>query len=502
MKKIILEKSTLLTLLVTSSVFMGGTCVFAEEPVERFTLGEFVVTASRVATNKADTPANISVITKESIADNNYSDASEAISKVPGVNVLGSGAKGTNMGQDKILINGDERVLVLIDGRRVNLGSSGNYSADWLPPVNAIERIEVLKGAGSALYGTDAVGGVINVITKKGSGLDSHVTLRAATGSWNTEQYGISAGGATENGLGIFVSASKDRRGNYGYKDIDGDVKKMPNSGFNTEGFNLKLDQQVGRDNRVTMQFEHLNTEGGSPLYNFKEGNYNVYNSSHKRVNNNVNLRYDWNESADNNGYIQLYRDYQKANFYSDDPYQVADFNEKTIGVDVQQNFTTAKSNQITTGLQYYKTEVENKDMYDGKRDINNKAVFIEDRWQFADSWQLNTGLRFDHHSKYGGELTPHIAVNKKINKDSNAYISWSRVFNAPTTDELYSVNASMGIGNPNLAPEKGQALTIGVNTKIGEKTNTSSSVFYSDIKDAIGSVSYTHLTLPTICSV
>lgn len=93
MKKIVLEKSILLTLLVTSGVFVGGTYVFAEEPVERFTLGEFVVTASRVATNKSDTPANISVITKESIADNNYSDAAEAISKIPGVNVLGSGAK-------------------------------------------------------------------------------------------------------------------------------------------------------------------------------------------------------------------------------------------------------------------------------------------------------------------------------------------------------------------------------------------------------------------------
>ena len=76
---------------------------------------------------------------------------------------------------------------------------SGNYSAAWLPPVNAIERIEVLKGAGSALYGTDAVGGVINIITKKGSELESHVTVRAASGSWNTEQYGITAGGATEN---------------------------------------------------------------------------------------------------------------------------------------------------------------------------------------------------------------------------------------------------------------------------------------------------------------
>ncbi len=266
MKKTFLEKCVVVTLLLGSSVFLGGTCVFAEEPIENFTLGEFVVTASRVATNKVDTPANISVITKEAIADNNYSDAAEAISKVPGVNVLGSGAKGTSMGQDKILINGDERVLVLIDGRRVNLGSSGNYSADWLPPVNAIERIEVLKGAGSALYGTDAVGGVINVITKKGNELDSHVTLRAATGSWNTEQYGITAGGATKGGLGVFVSASKDRRGNYSYKGIDGDVKKMPNSGFNTEGFNLKLDQQVGRDNRVTMQFEHLNAEGGCRL--------------------------------------------------------------------------------------------------------------------------------------------------------------------------------------------------------------------------------------------
>ena len=145
--------------------------------------------------------------------------------------------------------------------------------------------------------------------------MESHVTVRAASGSWNTEQYGITAGGATENGLGIFVSASKDRRGNYSYKDIDGDVKTMPNSGFNTDGVNLKLDQQIGKDNRITMQFEHLNTEGGSPLYNFKDGNYNVYNSAHKRVNNNVNLRYDWNESADNNGYIQLYRNYQKQIF-------------------------------------------------------------------------------------------------------------------------------------------------------------------------------------------
>ena len=493
MKKIVLEKSILLTLLVTSGVFVGGTYVFAEEPSENFILGEFVVTASRVATNKADTPANISVITKESIADNNYSDAAEAISKVPGVNVLGSGAKGTSMGQDKILINGDERVLVLIDGRRVNLGSSGNYSADWLPPVNAIERIEVLKGAGSALYGTDAVGGVINVITKKGSELDSHVTLRAATGSWNTEQYGISAGGATENGLVIFVSASKDRRGNYRYKDIDGDVKKMPNSGFNTEGFNLKLDQQVGRDNRVTMQFEHLNTEGGAPF-----GYYGITTTDkHKRLNNNLSMRYDWEESTYNSGYMQIYRNHHHAQFLSPDKDNKSDFIDSTWGVDLQQSFKLSEKNNLITGISYYKTEVNNDVMFDGKKEIDNQAIFLEDRWKFADSWQLNTGLRFDHHSTYGSELTPRISLNKKLNEDTNVYLSWGKVFKAPTVQDLYwkqnmpyeyngVLYDSWTLGNPDLKPEKGNVWTLGTNTKISEKTNFAASVFYSDIKDAI----------------
>lgn len=493
MKKTFLEKSVVVTLLLGSSVFLGGTCVFAEESIENFTLGEFVVTASRVATNKVDTPANISVITKEAIADNNYSDAAEAISKVPGVNVLGSGAKGTSMGQDKILINGDERVLVLIDGRRVNLGSSGNYSADWLPPVNAIERIEVLKGAGSALYGTDAVGGVINIITKKGSELDSHVTLRAATGSWNTEQYGITAGGVTKGGLGVFVSASKDRRGNYSYKDIDGDVKKMTNSGFNTEGFNLKLDQQVGRDNRVTMQFEHLNTEGGSPFgyYNF------VNNDRHKRLNNNISIRYDWNESADNSGYVQVYKNHHHAQFLSPTVANQSDFTDSTAGLEVQQNFKLSKNNELTAGLEYYKTKVSNAVMFEGEKEITNKAAFVEDRWQFAETWQLNTGLRLDHHNEYGSEITPHVAVNKKFNEDSNVYLSWGKVFNAPNTQELYWKQNDgyfyggiwhdyWNLGDSNLKPEKGYVITLGGNTKINDKTNFSASLFRSKIKDAI----------------
>ena len=181
MKKYVSKKKTvMLTLACTTAI--GGSSIFAStayaEEMQVFSLDTMVVTASRVETSKADTPANITVISQEKLEESNYADAAEALADVPGVNILSSGAKGSNMGQDVIMLNGDKRVLVLIDGRRVDVASSGNYSADWLPPVNAIERIEVLKGAGSALYGTDAVGGVINIITKKVPKLATRLLLK------------------------------------------------------------------------------------------------------------------------------------------------------------------------------------------------------------------------------------------------------------------------------------------------------------------------------------
>ena len=467
---------------------MGGTA-FAQEDLQEFALEDMVVTASRVPTQKVDTPADISVITKEEIADQNYASASDALRAIPGVNVLGSGAKGSSMGQDKILLNGDERVLVLVDGRRMNLGSSGNSSADWLPPVNAIERIEVLKGGGSALYGTDAVGGVINVIMKKGSDIGNHVTVKAAGGSWNAEQYAISASGSNDSGLGLIVSATKERRGEYKFKNANGKSQMMKNSGYDDTGVIVKLDQKVGEDNRIGVNFEHINAEGGSPFGYSKWGT----TDSHKRISNNVALRYDWNESSDEKGYVQVYKNYQHAHFRSPSVSNQSNFTDSTVGFEAQQNFKFSETDAFTAGLEYYKTTVDNNALYTGKRDINNKAIFAENRWEFAPTWQLNTGLRYDHHSRYGSEVTPKVALNKKFDENSNVYLSWGRVFNAPTTDDLFwhQVDSSQWgtfytYGDPNLKPEKGYVWTFGGNTKLNEKTSLSANVFYSKITDAI----------------
>ena len=489
MKKVqSLRNAVMVSLLAGMTVVWGGTA-FAAEDLQEFALEDMVVTASRVPTQKVDTPADISVITKEEIADQNYASASDALRAIPGVNVLGSGAKGSSMGQDKILLNGDERVLVLVDGRRMNLGSSGNSSADWLPPVNAIERIEVLKGGGSALYGTDAVGGVINVIMKKGSDIGNHVTVKAAGGSWNAEQYAISASGSTDSGLGLIVSATKERRGEYKFKNANGKSQLLKNSGYDDTGVIVKLDQKVGEDNRIGVNFEHINAEGGSPFGYSGFGN----TDSHKRISNNVALRYDWNESSDERGYVQVYKNYQHAHFRSPVASRQSNFTDSTIGLEAQQNFKFSDTDELTVGLEYYKTTVDNTALYTGERDVNNKAIFAENRWEFAPSWQLNTGLRYDHHSKYGSEVTPKVALNKKFDENSNVYLSWGRVFNAPTTDDLFwhQVDSSQWgtfytYGDPNLKPEKGYVWTFGGNTKLNEKTSLSANVFYSKITDAI----------------
>ena len=177
MKK--MTKGMLMTALICGAVYLGGSPVYASE-LQEFSLDEYVVTAARTETKLVDTPANISVVDAQTIEERHYQNVAETLKDVPGVTVLDSGI-GT--AEKAIKLNGDERVLVLVDGRRVSTdmgltnSSRANFDTNQLPDVGIIERIEVLKGAGGALYGSDAVGGVINIITKKADITNGKVSL-------------------------------------------------------------------------------------------------------------------------------------------------------------------------------------------------------------------------------------------------------------------------------------------------------------------------------------
>ena len=171
-------------------VLCSGVAVCQVEAAENDDIVDVVVTAERMPSKVMSTPADVTVITAEQIEANHYTDVAEALEHITGVVVN----NGDSNGDQEVVINGDQRVVVLIDGQRLNndQGSMGRASASlgMIPSVKNIERIEVVKGAGSALYGSDGIGGVVNIITKKGS--KHETTLDINTGSYgrrNTIKY-------------------------------------------------------------------------------------------------------------------------------------------------------------------------------------------------------------------------------------------------------------------------------------------------------------------------
>ena len=114
MKK--MSKGMLMTALICGAVYLGGSPVYASE-LQEFSLDEYVVTAARTETKLVDTPANISVVDAQTIEERHYQDVSEVLKDVPGANIIDTGVGAY---EKKVVLNGDERVLVLVDGRRVN----------------------------------------------------------------------------------------------------------------------------------------------------------------------------------------------------------------------------------------------------------------------------------------------------------------------------------------------------------------------------------------------
>lgn len=477
-KKSFLRNAILLSLLVGattvySPVVMAAEDVAASGDSMEFAMEEYVVTASRTQTAKVDTPANVSTIDAAKIESRRYQDVAEALKDVPGAVVIDNGY-GAN--EKNIMLNGDDRVLVLVDGRRVNIdmgSTSGKSTFDLnlLPDVSQIERIEVVKGHGGALYGSDAVGGVINIITKKTD--HSYGKVGFSAGSHKYKE-GKALYNFKEGKSGVSVSASKIKQSYYKYKDaLTGNTQRWPGeSNYENENVALRIDQELTDKSNLSVGYNFSKFEGTSPWRATTPWPQRVFKKS-----NEFNAKYSWMTKDTDEGYLQTY--YKKYSYFND-----GGMDEKDFGLELQQSITTSANNKLVVGASYRNSKAENEIAYD-ESSIHNLAIFANNMWEFAPTWTLNTGARWDKHSKAGSNTTLSAGLNKKFDENSHAYVNWGQVFKAPTIDDLYYNNPYMK-GNPNLNPEKGETFTLGYGTKLNDKTDINVSYFYSDLKDAI----------------
>lgn len=478
-KKTVLRNAILLSLLVGATAVYSPAVMAAEavnEEAMEFAMEEYVVTASRTQTAKVDTPANVSTIDAAKIESRRYQDVAEALKDVPGVSVMDNGY-GAN--EKNIILNGDDRVLVLVDGRRVNIdmgSTSGKSTFDLnlLPDVSQIERIEVVKGHGGALYGSDAVGGVINIITKKTD--HSYGKVGFSAGSHKYKE-GKALYNFKEGKTGVSVSTSKIKQSYYKYKDaLTGSTKRWPDqSNYENEKVALRIDQELTDTTNLSVGYNFSKFEGNSPSSATSPWPQRVFKKS-----NEFNAKYSWLVKDTDEGYLQTY--YKKYSYFND-----GGMDEKDFGLELQQSITTSANNKLVVGASYRNSKAENEIAYDVSS-INNLAIFANNMWEFAPTWTLNTGARWDKHSKAGSKTTLSAGLNKKFDDNSHAYVNWGQVFKAPTIDDLYYYNDDWGIykGNPNLNPEKGETFTLGYGTKLNDKTDINISYFYSDLDDAI----------------
>ena len=433
-----------------------------------------VVTATRTESKMVDVPVNATVISAEKIADRHYLDVADALKDVPGATVIDSG-EGAD--EKKIILNGDERVLVLVNGRRVNFDvgtmSRASYDLNQIPDVSLIERIEVVKGHGGALYGSDAVGGVVNIITKK---MD-HSYGKVSMGFGSQQARDAKAMYTIKEGkTGVMVAASKYKQGYYKYKDVaDNSTKRWPgDTKFENEKVSLKLAQELTETSNLEFGYDFSKYSGISQ--------YSVTSPGPSLIDkktNNIYMKYDWLMNDTDQGYLQVYRNkYEYDNFGKID--------EKVTGFEAQQAISTAENNKLVVGASYRSSHVNAvTGSYNDK--INNKALFVSDQWEFAPRWTLDAGVRYDKHSTAGSKTTWSAGLNKKFDENSHAYFNWGQVFKAPTLDDLYYNNTSWWqIGDPNLKPEKGDTWTVGYGTRIADKTDVNISYFQSDLEDAI----------------
>lgn len=470
MRKDRMIKALVLSMVLGSATLMGQA---ATTYSESYALPTMVVTANRMETELAKTGADVAVVTRQDIEEKHYSDLGALLKTVPGVVFNTYGGNGETYTSNALTINGSQNIVVLVDGMRVN--TNGSVSSTFHPSeiadVNAIERVEVLRGAAATLYGSDAQSGVINIITRKAKG--PKTTVGFTTGSFGKRQWNVSTSGSDKD---MYWQVSAQKRKTDDFTDgIGRTVIDRTDS--------LSLQAKIGK---------YVNEDGKM------EFTVSTYKSDYVRQNkptdktpvngekDNKRFAFSYQDTFDNGLESQFMAYYNKNDL--DDNSLTADrwlMNLVTYGFSEQLTYRMNNSTLIA-GMEYYKDRIDKyKDKYSTfavMPSMSTTSLFVQDDIQLDDKLSAVLGLRYDRNSVYGGKTSPAITLQYEVDKDWQVYTSYKQYFVAPKLYHLYS----QAYGNADLKPETGSQLEFGVKGRLDKQTTVTGSLWYRDSDNVI----------------
>ena len=455
------------------------------EAIEEYVLDDIVVTATRTPVEAFKANANINVVTRDMIEKRHYTSVQEALRDVPGVSVPIYGNSGETYSANGLMLNGTDHVVVLIDGVRANInGSSSTYGKMPMAELSnmaSIERIEVLKSSASTLYGADAAGGVINIITRDPAKAKMRTTLSALWGSFGKEQYNLSHRGSKD---GFYWDISLQKKSTDNFKDGWGrEIADQLNSTNNT----YKIGKRFGDMADVNVVYQtytsnYLRPTGGwSDLVRDKQwGQYNTGEKNNTKLM--VNYRQKFGDQAENHLSIFRYQHRQDElawqRKHTVRAYTApAIYHYSTIGLSDQFNFRLGERHQLVAGGEWYRDKTDEYNyagtIFTGK-DITTAALYLNDTFTFGDDWELSYGLRYNHNSRFGSAWLPSVTLGHTVKERLNYFVGYKRFFIAPYMSQLFSPR----YGDPDLRASTGTAVEAGVNYRFNPRTVGSMKLF------------------------
>ena len=433
-----------------------GTSVSHAQTSPDNTLKETVVTATRVETRTDAVLSDVVVIDARTIEQSAGRTLSEVLSRQAGLQMSANGGRGKQSG---LFIRGTEtrHLLLLIDGVRYGSATAGAPVLDNIP-LSAIERIEVLKGPASGLYGSDAVGGVVQVFTKrgvKGFHPQASVTLgsygsREATaglsGGTDTLTYSLNVGTLREDGF----SATNSRVA-FGNHNPDKD-------GFEQDSLSASLRWAFAAGWSTDVNFTQAN---GTSQFDQGPGTFDVRSETVTRAAG-WGIERKW--SADSRTQLRLSRSNDKSDSFSS-PAAPDAFNTAQTQITLQHDWNTALGN-LLVGVESIKEEVTGTQAY-AVNSRTTDAAFVGLTGQAGRHlWQAN--MRRDENSQFGGATTGFASYGFQITPNWRPHIAYGTSFKMPSFNTLYYVSPFFN-GNPTTQPERGKNSEVGLTYTQGE---------------------------------
>jgi len=461
---------------------------------QEYDLGNIVVSAARSEIYQAETGSATTVVTGEQIRNSGKLTVEEVLKSVPGVSVVGSGGFG---GSVQVYLRGAKpgHVLVMIDGIEVNDPISVDRSFDFANlTTDNIERIEVVRGPQSTLYGSDAMSGVINIVTRKGTA-EPEASVFSEIGARNTFREGGELRGVKG---ALDYSFYLSRLDSKGINKVSAGTEE---DGYRNTTFSSRIGYKVFEDAELSLVTRYTDAKAeidaaaydDDPNYISWSRDYAMKAAFDHPLNSwwKHNLSFSWHylDRKDRNEKDEAHPYDYISDWYKGDTQKTAYQHDLTLApwdtliAGFEYEKERGSSYYYSEYYDYYSFDIKSSETKQDRKSVENKGYYLQNQFKFRDRLFVTPGLRVDDHQLFGAETTYKIsAVYHILESGTSLKANYGTAFKAPSLYQLYS-----SYGDPALNPDKSKSYDFGFEQKLfGNRFSFSLTRFRSDFKDMV----------------